>query len=156
MDFGAETDALDRRILNALQEDASRGVAQLAEAVGSSPATCHRRIRALRDKGVIERVVARCASASSREPVTVMLGLTLVQQTSNMQRDTRNFLRSCDEVRCAWLTTGDYDYMAIAVFEDLAHLNRFSTETLSEFAPIARYRTFLALEELKFETARRF
>ena len=51
-------DELDRRILNALQADASHTNAELAELVHVSPPTCLRRVKQLTDAGVIERQVA--------------------------------------------------------------------------------------------------
>jgi Lrp/AsnC family leucine-responsive transcriptional regulator len=51
-------DRIDRRLLNLLQEDASRTNARLAEEVGLSPSSCLRRIRRLTSAGVIDRIVA--------------------------------------------------------------------------------------------------
>ena len=49
-----ELDDLDRRILNALQIDASHTNAELAERVHVSPPTCLRRVKALEASGIIE------------------------------------------------------------------------------------------------------
>lgn len=54
-------DALDRRLLNLLQADASRSNQALAEAAHVSPATALRRVRRLVALGVIERQVALVA-----------------------------------------------------------------------------------------------
>ncbi len=51
-------DAIDLRLLDELQRDASRSNQALAEAVHVSPATALRRQRRLQDAGVIERTVA--------------------------------------------------------------------------------------------------
>ncbi len=51
-------DALDRRILAQMQRDASLTNQDLAAAVLATPATCLRRVRRLREAGLIERVVA--------------------------------------------------------------------------------------------------
>ena len=51
-------DDLDRRILNALQIDASHTNAELAELVHVSQPTCLRRVKQLTESGVIERQVA--------------------------------------------------------------------------------------------------
>jgi Lrp/AsnC family transcriptional regulator len=46
-------DDLEARILTILQRDASASVADLAQAVASSPATVWRRLKSLEDRGVI-------------------------------------------------------------------------------------------------------
>src|ERR1051325_4749808 len=51
-------DALDRKILNLLQEDGRMSLADLAAKVGLSPSPCLRRVRMLERAGVIARYVA--------------------------------------------------------------------------------------------------
>ncbi|MDQ8003115.1 MAG: Lrp/AsnC family transcriptional regulator, partial [Pseudomonadota bacterium] len=51
-------DAIDWRLLDALQHDASRTNQQLALDTHLSPATCLRRVQRLRQAGLIEREVA--------------------------------------------------------------------------------------------------
>lgn len=53
-----EFDAIDRRILNALQRDGRLQNIELAKEVGLSPSPCLRRVRLLEEAGVIERYVA--------------------------------------------------------------------------------------------------
>ncbi|HEY1393847.1 MAG TPA: Lrp/AsnC family transcriptional regulator, partial [Methylibium sp.] len=53
-----QLDALDWRILDQLQQDASLSNQALAERVHVSPATCLRRVKRLVDSGVIEKRIA--------------------------------------------------------------------------------------------------
>ena len=50
-------DAVDARILDLIQHDASLSVAEIAERVGLSSSPCWRRIKRLEDVGVIRRRV---------------------------------------------------------------------------------------------------
>src|SRR5260221_10795960 len=50
-------DAVDARILDLIQHDASLSVAEIAENVGLSSSPCWRRIKRLEDEGVIQRRV---------------------------------------------------------------------------------------------------
>ena len=50
-------DLIDRKILTALQQDAAISHADLADKVGTSSASCWRRIKALEEKGVLARTV---------------------------------------------------------------------------------------------------
>src|SRR5690348_4139295 len=71
-----ELDALDHRLLDLLQADASRTNHALAEAAQVSPATALRRVRRLIDAGVIERQVAIVA------PRLAETGLTAISEIS--------------------------------------------------------------------------
>ncbi len=51
-------DATDRLLLDQLQTDASRSNQDLAALVHISPPTCLRRVKRLRDAGLIEREIA--------------------------------------------------------------------------------------------------
>ena len=52
-------DIVNRRILAELQLDCRLPIADLADRVGLSPSSCHRRVKQLEDAGVISGYVAR-------------------------------------------------------------------------------------------------
>ena len=52
-------DRADRALMEALQADSSRSVAELADLVNLSPSACHRRIKALEEQGLILGYAAR-------------------------------------------------------------------------------------------------
>ena len=62
----AALDALDTALLDLLQRDASQPVRALADRLGTSPATCQRRIAQLRASGVLQRQVARVLAVQLR------------------------------------------------------------------------------------------
>ncbi|KAF0048127.1 AsnC family transcriptional regulator, partial [Streptococcus agalactiae] len=79
-------DELDRRILNALQTDASQTNTELAELVHVSPPTCLRRVKQLTDAGVIERQVAIVDPAKVGARLTAIVEITLdVQAAERME-----------------------------------------------------------------------
>jgi len=56
--YAARMDRIDRKLLNLLQNDASRTNVDMADEVGLSPSSCLRRLQRLRKSGVIDRIVA--------------------------------------------------------------------------------------------------
>lgn len=149
-------DALDRRILNEVQRDAKQTMHVLAERVASSPATCHRRLSRLEAAGFVAQTVALVEPARSREPITAILGLTLSDQAKPRQDLVKDFLREQPAVRLAWMTTGEFDYIVVCAFPDVPALGRFVDTVISSDERFQRYTTFLSIEDLKFETLRRF
>ena len=69
----AEVDAVDRKILSALQQDSRRPIAELAHLAGASTASVQRRLRRLRDSGVI------LGEAAQLDPARLGFGITAVE-----------------------------------------------------------------------------
>jgi DNA-binding Lrp family transcriptional regulator len=86
-------DAIDRRILRALQRDGRLQNQELAKQVGLSSSPCLRRVRLLEDAGVIERYVALV------DPAKVALGLTLFVRVWLKRQDRKPPTSS--STRCA-------------------------------------------------------
>lgn len=55
---GRELDAMDRKLLGVLVEDATTSYAELGERVGLSPPAAHERVKRLRRSGTIRRIAA--------------------------------------------------------------------------------------------------
>src|SRR3954470_10638289 len=80
-------DDLDRRILNVLQDDASRTNAELAELVHVSAPTRLRRVKPLTDNGVIARPVARVAPDKVGARLTAIVEISLDVQAAERMLD---------------------------------------------------------------------
>jgi len=149
-------DELDRRILNEIQLDAGRPLSDLADKVHSSLATVHRRFQKLRNDGVITRIVALADAKFSDEPITVVLGVMIKNQRPKEQESFRKFIRTQRCVKMAWMTTGEFDYVLVGAFPDTASYKKFIEDDLSKNTNFSNFRTFVSVDEVKFETARIF
>jgi Lrp/AsnC family leucine-responsive transcriptional regulator len=149
-------DDLDRRILNAVQRDATGTMEALSELVGSTAATCHRRLRRLQRDGVVRAIVALVDAKRSDEPLTVLLGVRMSGQSSEQQRQLRRFMKRRSEIKNAWMTTGQFDYVLIAAFADMDRYLEFLEKELQQHPEIETYQSFVSLDEVKFETGRVF
>src|SRR5678816_292387 len=78
-----DLDAIDWKILDTLQSDASLTNQTLAERVHVSPATCLRRVKALVDAGVIERRVALLSSERLGRGLTAIVEVVLDRQSAS-------------------------------------------------------------------------
>lgn len=149
-------DSLDRRIVEILQQDCSLTMSELAERTGSTPATCHRRMRNLLAAGVIEQRIAIADRSLSLEPVTAVIGLAIREQARERQHLVRQFIREQPSIRMAWVTTGEFDYIAVGAFSSIDDLRKFVDQVVSGNELFRSYRTYLALDEIKMSHSRRF
>jgi len=146
-------DAIDRRILTQLQDNARLTNVELAEAVGLSPSPCLRRVRELEQSGVIRRYVALLDPATVGLPVSVFVNVTLERQVETaLERFEAAILKRPEVMEC-YLMTGDADYLLRVVTADLSAYERFLVEHLTRVPGVASIKSSFALKQVKYRTA---
>jgi Lrp/AsnC family transcriptional regulator, leucine-responsive regulatory protein len=111
-------DAVDIRILEALQDDASLTNVDLAGQVGLSPSPCLARVCALEEARVIVRRVTLLDPVKLGASVSVFIQVTLEKQTEPVLEAFEAAMASFPEVMECYLMTGDSDYLLRVVVPD--------------------------------------
>jgi Lrp/AsnC family leucine-responsive transcriptional regulator len=143
-------DAIDRRILSALQADGRISLTDLAGKVGLSPSPCLRRIRMLERAGVIARYVAVLDQDKVGLPVSVFVSIKLESQRQQaLDRFTKAIARWPEVLEC-YLMTGPRDYLLRVVVADLAAYDRFLKQKLTTIDGVASIESSFALEQVKY------
>ena len=149
----AALDAIDRRILARLQDNARLTNVELAEAVGLSPSPCLRRVRELEQSGTIRRYVALLDPTAIGLPVSVFVNVTLERQVETaLERFEAAILKRPEVMEC-YLMTGDADYLLRVVTADLSAYERFLVEHLTRVPGVASIKSSFALKQVKYRTA---
>jgi Lrp/AsnC family transcriptional regulator, leucine-responsive regulatory protein len=146
-------DAIDRKILARLQENARIANVELSDAVGLSPAPCLRRVRALEESGVIRRHVTLLDPGAVGLPVSVFVHVSLERQIEKALRRFETAILTRPEVMECYLMTGDADYLLRVVCADLAAYERFLLDHLTQIPGVASIRSSFALKQVKYSTA---
>ena len=146
-------DDVDRRILRLLQQDATLSHAQLAEAVGSSPASCWRRIKALEEAGVLRAVVRLVDADLVGRSVNVMCQVRMRSHAPADRQAFEDYLNTKPEVMEAHTMSGEWDYLLRIVAEDVAGYERFLMRDLLNHANVATAASHFALSQVKYTTA---
>ncbi len=104
-------DAIDRRILSALQKDGRLTYVQLADQVKLSESACLRRVRLLEQDGIIDKYVMLIDQAAIGKPGDVFVRVTLEgQQQAKLQRFEKEIGQVKEVMEC-YLMSGDSDYL---------------------------------------------
>lgn len=141
-------DATDRKILAALQEDASRSLDDIARAVGSSKTPVWSRIRKLREAGVIRRqTVELDADALGLEACFFVLVRTSAHE-ADWQRRFLETVRARPEVQEAHRLAGDIDYILKVRVANARAYDAFYQALIAEVA-IYNVTALLSMEEIK-------
>lgn len=144
-------DAIDRRILDLLQRDATLPIAALAERVGLSPTPCWKRVQKLEARGVITRRVALL------DPARVGLGLTVfvsIETGDHSQTWLARFaevVSAMPEVMEVYRMAGDVDYMLRVAVPDIAAYDAFYRRLIGGTA-LKNVTSRFAMERIKATT----
>ena len=112
-------DALDRKILRALQQDSDEPIADLAERLGLSRSACSRRIARLAEIGVIERSVALLSQSKLGLGLTVFITIKTNQHNAAWSRQFQAVVEQLPGVLEVHRLGGEIDYLLKAVVTDM-------------------------------------
>jgi Lrp/AsnC family transcriptional regulator, leucine-responsive regulatory protein len=148
-------DAVDRRILDALQNDASMSNQDLAARVHTSAATCLRRVKRLVDSGVIERRIAILApdraASGLRAGVTAIIEVTLDRQAAELQAAFEERVAGDAEVQQCYRVTPGPDFVLIAYVATMADYQALASRLFTIDANVRNVRTYFSTKRAKFE-----
>jgi DNA-binding Lrp family transcriptional regulator len=142
-------DSLDRAILRLYQADTSQPAQAIGAEVGLSAAAVQRRIKRLREAGVIEALVAQIDPAAVGLPVTVLVHVDIDRETSRHVNAFKAMMRARPEVQQCWYTTGSTDFILVVRVASLADYERFADMVLVGHDNVSRFTSFVALGEVK-------
>jgi Lrp/AsnC family leucine-responsive transcriptional regulator len=146
-------DAIDRKILRILQEQADISHAQLADAVGASPASCWRRIKALETAGVLEKAVRLVNPEMVGRGLNVFCQVRMKSHDLLARRNFERFVESHEEVLECYSMSGDWDYLLRVVVADVADYERLLMHGILTHEAVATSSSHFALKSVKYSTA---
>ncbi len=151
--MAGDLDKIDLKILKAMQEDASRSAAEIAEAVGLSQSPCWRRIQRLKDEGYISKIVAVL------NPDKLNLRTQLFVQVKMSRADPVNkdefaaIIRGFPEVMECHVILGAFDFLLRIVAQDIQAYEKFFFEKLARVPGIQEVNSYVGISEIKATTA---
>jgi len=145
-------DEIDRRILNALQVDASHTNAELAALVHVSPPTCLRRVKQLMDNGVIERQVALVTPEQVGARLTAIVEITLdVQAADRMEEFERVVALEAAVLQCYRVAPGP-DFVLVVQVADMPAYHALAHRLFTTHSNVRNVKAYFSTFRSKFET----
>ena len=142
-------DAIDRKILDALQRDGRLTNQALSEQVGLSPSPCLRRVRALEAAGVIRGYRANLSAPLCGLGLTAFIRARLRDHLEENVRAFETGVAALPEVLDCFLVSGDADYVLRVVARDLADYERFVRGSLQRLPNLASLDSSIAYGTVK-------
>ena len=148
-------DAVDIKLLNLLQTDASLSNQALAELVHISPPTCLRRIKALRDSGLIERQIALLnpdkLAATLGHGLTALVEITLDQQGTEHQDSFERRVALDDAVQQCYRVSPGPDFCLVVYAADMSAYLALAQRLFTSDANVRNVKAFFSIKRSKFE-----
>jgi Lrp/AsnC family transcriptional regulator, leucine-responsive regulatory protein len=142
-------DAIDRRILRALQKDGRLPVVTLAEQVGLSATPCQRRLKRLEDAGVIARYTAVLDPVRLGMPLQAFVMVALSSHAEDIVEAFQKALAARPEVLAAYAMSGEMDYLLHVLATDFEAYADFALKALLRMPGVKETRSSFVLHPLK-------
>lgn len=151
--FGAtQLDAIDLRLLDQLQSDASLTNEALARSVRISPATCLRRVRSLVQRGIIERRVALLSAKKLGASLTAIVEVVLDRQSSEaLERFEQRAVAERDVLQCHRVSPGP-DFILTVEVADMPAYHALVQRLFTEDANVRNVKSHFSVHRAKFDT----
>jgi len=144
-------DAIDRKILAVLQEDASLSVAEIGSRVGLSSTPCWKRIQRLEVDGVILKRVALVDQQRVGLPISVFVSIETGDHSQDWLDRFAKTVTAMPEVMEFYRMAGDVDYMLRVVVADIAGYDSFYKRLIASI-PLKNVTSRFAMEKIKATT----
>ena len=145
-------DAIDRKILTVLQDDASLSVAEIGDRVGLSSTPCWKRIQRLEADGVILRRVALVDQNKIGLGITVFVSVETNDHSQEWLKKFAQVVGAMPEVMEFYRMAGDVDYMLRVVVPDIQGYDGFYKKLIAT-VPLKNVTSRFAMERIKSTTA---
>ncbi len=145
-------DAIDRKIVVLLQEDASLSLAQIAHRVGLSQSPCWKRIQRLEKTGVILKRVALISPESIGVGLSVFVSIETGDHSSAWLSKFAQTVTAMPEVMEFHRMAGDIDYMLRVAVPDMQAYDAFYKRLIDTMA-LKNVTSRFSMERVKSTTA---
>ena len=150
-----DIDSTDIKLLNALQTDSSLSNQALAELVHISPPTCLRRVKRMRDAGLIEREIAILSpdklAQLTGHGLTAIVEITLDRQGDDLLAAFEKRINQDAAVQQCYRTSPGPDFVLIVHVADMPAYSALSQRLFTSDANVRNVKAFFGIKRSKFE-----
>jgi len=146
-------DKTDRTILALLQEDGSLSVAELADRLGMTPPPCWRRVRRLKEAGVLKRQVWMVDPVSIGVELIVYATIRLAAHDAMATQQFRDRIKTWPEVQECYILLGAIDVLVKISVSSIKYYEDFFFKKLSQLPGVREINSSVVVSSIKTTTA---
>lgn len=144
-----QIDEVDRRLLRELQIDAHQSMQELGDKIGLSASACHRRIKAMEERGVIDgyRVILNAEALGFT--MMFFIEVELVNQSEPTLAAFEAAVRDVPEILECHLMAGQADYVLRVLCRDHEDFERVHRRLIARLPGVARVHSNMSIRRVK-------
>lgn len=142
-------DIIDRKILDAMQQDANRTAEDLGAACGLSPTAALKRLKKLRADGVIERETAILSPSALGLTIMAIVMVSLEREDRTVIERFAQDVRSTDQIVQGFYITGESDFILMIAARDMDDYDEFTRNFFYDRHKIKNFKTSVVINVLK-------
>ncbi len=149
-----QLDRMDKRILNALQQNGSITNLELAERIGLSPSPCARRVKQLQDAGIIRGQATLLDPSSLDLKLTALIQISMDRHTPDRFEEFERIVSGYPEVvECLLITGQSADYQLKVIVPDMEYYQEFLLNKITRIEGVSDVHSSFMLREVINTTA---
>ncbi len=139
----------DIEILRLVQSNARLTAEAISQDVGLSPAAVQKRLKKLRETGVIEREIAVLSPAKLGREMTIIVEVKLERENRAQLDAFKRKMRNTHSVQQCYYTTGEADFLMILIVGDIKEYEAFTQMHFFDEANICHFKTSVVMDRVK-------
>jgi len=147
--MSVDLDDADTTILRTLQKDCRIGLEQLAQECSLSVPSVQRRLKRLRESGMILKEVAILDPSRFDHKMTFIVHVELDRESLQQLDVFRKRARNDPRVQQCYYVTGDADFILVCVARDMQDFEDLSHQLFFDNSNVRRFRTSVAMDRTK-------
>ncbi|MGX9576973.1 Lrp/AsnC family transcriptional regulator [Mesorhizobium sp. f-mel] len=148
-----DLDRIDLKLLSAVQHNNRLTSEELGQLANISSTACQRRLKKLREVGVIEADVAIVSPEAVGRPLMMLVFVDLERYRSDIIDRFKQTIRRAPEVMSAYSVTGNADFVLIVSVRDLSEYEAFSRKLFFDNSDVKNYSTMVVMDRTKVSLA---
>lgn len=141
-------DAIDKKILQLLQEDSKRTIKEIAAEIGLSSTPVYDRIRKLEQAQVIKGYSVKLDRNKLGLPLLVFCNVNLNQHQHSYLVQFEKDIKQFEEVLECYHVAGIYDYLMKISVPDMEHYQMFVSYKLASLENIAKVQSSFVMTSI--------
>ncbi|MFS4436661.1 Lrp/AsnC family transcriptional regulator [Paracoccaceae bacterium GXU_MW_L88] len=144
-----ELDRTDRRLIHALQGDATLTNAELGERLNLSASQAGRRRQKLEEGAIITGARALVDAPKVGLTIESFVQVVMAGHSRRNAKDFETAMQRRPEIVAVWTLTGEADYLLRVYTPDLKALNHLVQEVLLDNPAVARVQSQIVMDRVK-------
>ena len=142
-------DDKDLQILKLVQSNARLTADALSVEVGLSPPAVQKRLRKLRETGIIESEIAVLSPAKLGREMTVIVQVVLERENRRHLDAFKRAMRAAPAVQQCYYATGEADFILVVVVRDIREYEEFTQEHFFDQSNVSRFTSSVVMDRVK-------